>query len=174
VIKDMNSGKIGTSSQALVPPPFPSDKLVLTPPILSGFIRRLTEIPKDNPMFVLGDVWIRPNVNGLFLSNDPLGIYFQVYNAVLDQNSQVPSLNVTFQILKDGQLIRTVVDTKGESVTSASDQRLVLIKALSLKDLASGKYQLKIKVEDKVGQQAASVSADFRVEPPRSQLAKVQ
>src|SRR5262249_184831 len=54
VVKDLNSGKIGTNSLGLIPPLFPSDKLVLTPPILSGFIRQLTDVPKDNPMFVLG------------------------------------------------------------------------------------------------------------------------
>lgn len=174
VVKDLNSGKIGTSIQGLAPPLFPSGKLVLTPPILSGFIRQLNDIPKDNPMFVLGDIWIRPNVTGLFLSNDPLGVYFQVYNAVLDQTNLVPSIKVTFQILKDGRRVRTVVDTKGESLQYSSSQRLVVVKALSLQNLESGRYKLEIKVEDVVGSQAASVSADFRVEPPHSQVAKAQ
>ncbi len=174
VVKDLNSGKIGTYSVGLVPPAFPADKLVLTPPILSGFIKQLTSIPKVIPMFVLGDVWIRPNVTGLFFSNDPLGVYFQVYNAVLDQTTLRPSVKIAFQILKDGKVVRSAVDAKGESLESASSQRLVVIKGLPLNNLESGRYKLEIKVEDLVSQQTASAFADFRVEPPRNQLAKAQ
>ena len=123
-------------------------------------------------MFVLGDIWIRPSVTGQFLSNDPLGVYLQVYNATFDQASMAPAVKVTFQIFKDGQPIRTVVDEKGESLQSFSGQRMVIIKAMSLKDLEAGKYKLEVKVQDEVGHQTASATADFRVEQPRDQLAK--
>jgi GWxTD domain-containing protein len=172
VVKDLNSGKIGTLRRALIPPAFNSQKLVLSPPILSGFIRQLTQTPTENPMFVLGDVWIRPNVSRRFLSHDPLGVYLQAYNVPVDQSTLVPSLTVTYQILKNGQPVQTIVDTKGESVQFFSGQRLVLIKALGLKDLESGKYTVDVKVEDQVGQQVASTSAEFQVEVAGGQVAK--
>jgi GWxTD domain-containing protein len=171
VVKDLNSGKIGTLRRALIPPAFSTQKLALSPPILSGFIRQLTDTPDEHSMFILGDVWIRPSVTRRFLSHDPLGIYLQIYNVPVDQATLLPSLTVTYRLLKNGQPIRTVVDTKGESVQLYSDQRVVLIKAMGLKDLESGKYTVEVKVEDQVGQQMASTSADFQVEVAAGQVA---
>ena len=163
VVKDLNSGRTGVFSQAIIPPSYSEEKLTLSSLILSDHIRPLGEIPTDDPMFVIGDVWVRPSLTNRFLLANPLGIYLQVYNAAFDQSSQLPSLEVRYSISRGGVLIREATDASGDSVQFSSGRRIVLVKPLLIDDLKPGKYRVKVTVHDRIRDQAATIADEFEL-----------
>ena len=163
VVKDLNSGRTGVFSQAIIPPSYSEEKLTLSSLILSDHIRPLGEIPTDDPMFVIGDVWVRPSLTNRFLLANPLGIYLQVYNAAFDQSSQLPSLEVRYSISRGGVLIREATDASGDSVQFSSGRRIVLVKPLPIDDLKPGKYRVKVTVHDRIRDQAATIADEFEL-----------
>lgn len=163
VVKDLNSARVGTVRKALIPPSYSQDKLQSSSLVLSGFIQHLAEAAERDRMFVLGDIWIRPSVDHVFYSYDPLGVYWQIYNAKVDQATSAPALRTSYRIRKDGTVVREAVDNGGQSTQFFSGQRLVLIKGLSLEGLDPGDYNLEVQVEDLIGQQEVISSSDFTI-----------
>ena len=166
VVKDINSGNVGIIRQGIIPHSYDEEKFTASSLILSDFIRRLGEIPKDDQMFVLGDVWIRPSLNNVFSAQDPLGIYLQIYNAQIDQTSLSPSLRVAYQILRDGETMREVLDESGESMQFYSRQRVVLIKQVSLRGLEPGNYTIRVEVQDRIKKESISAKDRFEIVAP--------
>lgn len=170
VVKDLNSGKVGVISKALVPPGHSSNQLEASSLVLAEFIQTLGQAAEQDQMFVLGDVKIRPSVDKVFLPSDPLGVYLQLYNVGLDQSTLAPAVQVTYSIVGQGRVLREVIDRRGESTQFYSGQRLVLIKGLSLNGLNPGEYVLKVHVRDAVGQRELSLSSGFSVDNRQARL----
>ena len=163
IVKDLHSEKIGATRQSILPPAVREERLAASSLILSNTIRVLQNIPDMNERFVLGDVKIFPSLSKEFTRKMQLGIYLHVYNAALDQASLAPELSVTYSLLRDGEVIRQAVDQKGESTQYFSEQRIVLIKALSFDSLEPGEYRLRVEVQDRLSNQQVMVSEDFRL-----------
>lgn len=167
VVKDLNSGRIGVTEKALVPPRFDSSRLSVSSLLLSDYIQKLEEIPDSGSMFVLGDLKIYPQPENRFSTDRPVLVYFHVYNAALDQASQSPSLAVTYRILKGEETVVELRDQGGVSVQFFSSQRLVLIQELPVAGLEAGRYRLEVRVEDEVGNEAAVSSTPFELLAPK-------
>lgn len=163
VVKDLNSGKVGVTKRAIVPPKFAEEALEGSSLILSENIVPLDEIPDQNEMFVIGDVKILPNFRAEFTNQMPLGIYLQVYNVELDESSFEPALSVKFTLMQDGQPLAAAVDETGESTQFFSRQRVVLMKKLSLDGLQAGKYQIEVEVVDQVSEKTIKQTSSFSV-----------
>ena len=170
VVKDLNSGKVGSISKGLVPPAA-SNQLEASSLVLAEFIQTLGKAPEQDQMFVLGDVKVRPSIDKVFLPSDPLGVYLQLYHFGLDQATNAPVVQVTYTITSQGKVLREVIDRRGESIQFASGQRVVLIKGLSLKGLNPGEYVLKVHVRDGISQKAVAVSSGFVVDNKQATLA---
>jgi len=162
VLKDINGEKIGIVQKALIPPSF-GEKLVGSSLIISDYVQPLGAVPEGDAMFVLGDVKVRPNIHKIFSPNMPLGLYFQLYNAALDQSTLKPDLRVTYKLLKDGKLLREAVDENGEPLQFYSTRRVVLVKHLSLEGLDPGKYQVQLEVADRTNNQTVQAAEDFTI-----------
>ncbi len=167
VVKDLHSGRVGVVRKAIVPPKVDSQELTLSSPILSNYIFLLEELPKEDQMFVLGDVKIRPSLNNIFPSDQPLGLYFQAYNSALDQSSLTPSLKVTFRISHDGETVLEMVDDSEKSVQFFSSRRMVFIQELPVVGLREGRYRLEVRLDDQVSNQSATTELDFEMVEPR-------
>lgn len=163
VVKDLNSGNIGTSKQALVPPKHDAETLTRSSLILTDFIRPLEDTAKDDEMFVLGDVWIRPSTDRRFKQKSRLGLYLQLYNVKLDQSSLVPSLALQYRILRDGEILKETVDNSGQSIQFFSDRRVVLVQWFDLGDLETGTHQVEVAALDKISGRKLSVDDKFEV-----------
>jgi GWxTD domain-containing protein len=170
VVKDLNSGKVGAISKALIPPGPSPDQLEASSLVLAEFIQTLGKTPEQDQMFVLGDVKVRPSIDKVFLPSDPLGVYFQLYNFGVDQSTQAPFVQVTYTITSQGKVLREVVDRRGESIQFYSGQRMVLIKGLSLNGLNPGEYVLKVHVRDGISQRQVAVSSGFVVANSQARL----
>jgi GWxTD domain-containing protein len=156
VVKDLNSGHTGVLRQAIIPPPYDDKKLSTSSLILSDYIFPMGEIPRDEEMFVLGDVKVRPNLSKRFPVNGPLGVYLQLYNAGVDQTTFAPALAVHYRIIRDGEPVVELQDASGESMQFFSGQRVVLIKNLPIRNLDAGNYQLEVQIEDQITNQTVS------------------
>ena len=78
VVKDLNSGNMGTVYQSIRVPKFPQDELATSSSILAEQIERLSRKQVATGQFVIGSSKILPSVEEVFDRNQPLGVYFQV------------------------------------------------------------------------------------------------
>ena len=161
VVKDQNSGRVGVIRKAIVPPRYGEDQIKSSSLILSEYIRELGDIPKEDKMFVLGDVWVRPNMDKRFQSVDPVGFYLQIYNVGFDQTTLEPSLEVSYQLVKDSKIVREELDNKGDSIQFFSGRRIVLVQELNMGELPPGRYQISVSVRDLIKDQELIVKDNF-------------
>jgi len=163
VVKDLASGKLGTMQRLIIPPRYSRQDLEVSSLLLTDTIRTLDRAPEAEEMFVLGDLKIRPSLDHLFPLDKLMACYVQVYNVAMDQQSLQPSLTVSYRLLQDGKQVFEIVDKQGESLYSVSEQRVVLVRRFSPKDLGPGKYRMTIEVQDHVSNQMAMVSDEFQI-----------
>jgi GWxTD domain-containing protein len=164
VIKDLNSGNTGVTRRAVVPPHFKANEMAASSLILASAIRPLPEFPKQDEMFVLGDIWVYPNPSKLFTKSQPLGVYLQIYNVALDQATLAPSLKATYRLLRDGKVVSQDQDEGEGSMHFFSVNRVVFIKSLGLGDLAPGKYQVEVDVLDQIEGRSVTAREEFVLE----------
>ncbi len=164
VVKDLNSGRVGVLQQAILPPPYKENQLGISSLILSDHIYQMNDDLAEAGMFVIGDVKVRPNVRKIFKSDDPFGVYLHAYNVGFEQSSFRPSLAVTYQLYRKGKEILSVEDAAGESIQFASPRRVVFVKPFRLSELETGRYRLKVSVEDRLRQQSVSAFEDFEIQ----------
>jgi GWxTD domain-containing protein len=165
VTKDLNSNRTGVKDQGLILPRFEQRGLTLSPVILSNFVRRLEgpDLEKDNLMFVIGDLWIRPSVDREFQRGQDLGIYLQAYNAALDAQTMRPDLEVTYHLEGADDVALNLDDRSGKAVDYFSAQRVVLLKILRLSELPPGKYSLVVDVLDRITGSKATARERFSI-----------
>ncbi len=165
VTKDLNANRTGVKDLGLILPKFDRQGLTLSPVILSNFVRRLEgpDLEKDNLMFVLGDLWIRPSVDREFQQGQDMGIYVQAYNAALDSQTMQPNLEITYHLEGADDVELNLDDRSGKAVDYFSAQRVVLLKILRLSELPPGKYSLVVDVLDRITGAKASVRERFSI-----------
>jgi len=162
VLKDDQNGHMGTLELGLLVPQFGDDKLANSSLILADLIQPLPTSQVGTGMFVIGGTKVRPSVNQTFTRDQNLGIYMQVYNLGLDPKTHKPSLDVEYQLLKDG---KPLLD-QAEDPTKLKDasQQFTLEKQMPLSVLPPGKYTVQIKVTDNIRKQTISPSTTFEVQ----------
>jgi GWxTD domain-containing protein len=163
VVRDHASGKTSIIRQAIVPRDFRGEEFAASSLVLADLIRPFDQIPTDDPMFVIGDVLVRPTLAKAFSAHRPIGIYFQLYNAAVDSSSLRPDLLFTYELLRDGETVAAISDS-GDSIHYFSESRTVVIRTFPTGDLAPGDYQIRIAVRDRIRGAEVSFSDRFRVE----------
>ena len=163
VVKDLNSGKVGVIRQAIIPPAYEKESFSVSSLILAQQVSPLREIPKREEMFVLGDVKVLPNLGKVFRQSKPVGVYLQVYNASLDQTTLEPSLQISYQLLHDGETVSEYLDNGGTSIQYASGQRVVLIGSMSTEDLEPGDYRIRVEVRDRISNRVVSSEDSLQI-----------
>jgi len=111
--------------------------------------------------FVIGGTKVRPSVNQTFTRDQRLGIYMQVYNLGLDAKTHKPSLQIEYEVLKDGRPL--LAQAEDASKLKDASQQFTLEKTMPLSALQPGKYTVQIKITDNIKKQAVSPSATFEV-----------
>jgi GWxTD domain-containing protein len=163
VVKDMNTGHTGVLRQAIVPPRFDDTQMATSSFILSDYIEVLETVPDINEMFVLGDVKVRPSLDKEFPQGQDLGLYFQVYNMGIDQSTMTPALSLKYRLMKDGDVLKEIVDEDGESVQFFTNRRTVLVKVFALESLPPGDYQIQVEIKDRLLDQPLQLADKFTV-----------
>lgn len=163
VLKDDLNGHMGSEEIGIVVPNFGADdsKITHSSLILADQILPLPTSQVGTGMFVIGGTKVRPSVNNTFTQDQTLGIYMQVYNLGLDDKTHKPSLDVTYQVAKDG---KTLLDRPEDAADlKKATQQFTVMKTMGLRGLTPGKYTVEIKVTDNIRKQTVSPSATFEV-----------
>jgi len=161
VLKDINSGNVGTVSQRLQVPRFPDDKLQLSSLILADLVENLPPSQIGSGSFILGSNKVRPNVNDDFRHDRNLNLWFQVYNLKLDDASKKPSATVETLITKNGREVKRDVEQASELSNAAA--QMTLAKTVSLKDFEPGEYSVQVKVTDNLTKDVIASAEKFTV-----------
>jgi len=161
VLKDLNSGNVGTLETRLAVPRFDEEQLAHSSLILADRIERVATKNVGSGQFVIGDTKVRPMVGEAFSPTDKMGIYLQVYNLSVNEETHKPDVLIEYAILKGDQAVFNYTETSEQ--LARAGQQITLEKILPLGNFEPGEYKLDIKVTDRVRQQTISPSASFRV-----------
>ncbi len=163
VVKDLNSGDIGTRTETVYLRPNESEQLSVGAIVLAKQLEPLETFPEEPETFVLGDVRVVPNVQRRFKTTDPLGVYLQVYNTKWDSSSSQPSVSIHYTITNGDKVVAVIKDDEGASIEYASHDRLVLVRRFGLEGLEKGHYRLTVQVNDTISGQSSQSETDFEV-----------
>jgi GWxTD domain-containing protein len=161
VVKDDSSGHMGSMELGIQVPHFDEDKLSASSLILADLIEPLPTSQVGSGPFVIGGSKVRPNVTRIFTRDQNLGIYEQVYNLSLDQQTQRPSADVEYDISQEGKAVLTQTEPVAKSQSAA--WQLTLQKKMPLRSLSPGKYTVEIKVTDNVKKQTIDRTDTFEL-----------
>src|SRR5437870_16702 len=161
VLKDINSGNVGTVSQRLQVPRFPEDKLQLSSLILADVVENLPPSQVGSGSFILGANKVRPNVNDDFRKDKNLNLWFQVYNLKLDEATRKPSATVEMLITKNGREVKREIEQASELSNAAA--QMTLSKNVPLKDFEPGEYSVQVKVTDNLTKDVIASAEKFTV-----------
>ncbi len=161
VLKDDLNGHMGSMDLRVPVPQYSDDKLSNSSLILADLIQPLPTTQVGSGPFVIGGTKVRPSVTNTFTRDQTLGIYMQVYNLGLDAQTHKPSLNVQYEILKDGKAI--LDQSEDAADLKRASQQFTIEKRMPLKALTPGKYMVQIKVTDNIKKQTVSPSSSFEI-----------
>jgi hypothetical protein len=168
VLKDIQSGNLGTLEKAIVVPGFDDETLASSTLILSDRIEKVATKDIGKGQFVIGSTKVRPSVNETFKKSDKLGFYVQIYNLEADEKTHRPDAMINYELTKAGDPPGTKpifeASEKAEDVPGANPQQLTLEKVLPLESLAPGRYTLNVKVTDHLASKSITPSASFTVQ----------
>jgi preprotein translocase subunit SecB len=85
----------------------------------------------------------------------------QVYNLGLDEKTHKPSLDIQYEILKDGKALLNQPEDAANFKNAS--QQFTIQKNLALASLQPGRYTVEIKVTDNIKKQTLSPTATFEV-----------
>ncbi|MDQ3711627.1 MAG: GWxTD domain-containing protein [Acidobacteriota bacterium] len=160
VVRDVGTGNRGIRSIGFTVPRYDENKLSTSTLILASTLRSTTE--RDiGGSFVIGSAKVIPNLSGVYKKGQDVGLYLQIYNTGIDQTTLRPAVDVAYVLMKDGkEILRQAENWEG---LSDSGQRLTLARMIPTTSLATGEYELKIKIKDRVSSQMLEPSAKFTV-----------
>jgi GWxTD domain-containing protein len=163
VMKDVNSGNVGAVNTRLAVPRYDDDKLASSSLIIADQIMPVSSKNIGLGQFVLGDMKVRPKIDGAFYSGESLGVYLQVYNLKVDDKTHKSDASVEYLVTqgKDPNPVMKIDET-GDKLNEHGEE-LTLQRPVALSSLSPGKYKLEIRVTDNLGKQTITPSAEFTV-----------
>jgi GWxTD domain-containing protein len=160
IVRDITSGATGIQHIGFQVPSFPTDRLATSSIVLAAKLESLKDAITDS-RFTIGTNKVIPNLTGTFKRGEPVGIYLQVYNALIDQTTLRPTVDVEYVLLKEGkELSRQREDWRD---INDAGQRLTLTQFVDTKSLTAGDYEIQIRITDNVSRQTIAPSAKFSV-----------
>ena len=152
VVRDRNSGRMGSVTHEFVVPPL--DGFRVSSPILTDQIQADAAgqaIPK--PVLV---------ARRAFASGTTLFCQFTVYNAALKESNRQPNVTGAWVLRRgDGTVVR---QNEARVVTPAPDGALTRMYGITLAGLAPGRYELVLLVRDELRPETVELRERFTVE----------
>ena len=161
VIKDTQSGNVGVLGTALRVPRFDEEKLDASSLILADQIEPVAASQIGSGQFVLNAYKVRPRLSREFAASDQLGIYLQLYNLKLDEDSHKTKVSVVCRILRGEQELWRAVETP-EHLHQGGEQ-LTVERFIPVSTLAPGKYTVEVTGIDLVTNETVMRSSEFTV-----------
>jgi len=131
--------------------------------ILADIIEKVPTKNIGTGQFVIGTSKVRPRMDNTFKRDEKLGIYLQLYNFEVDEQTKKPDANIQYEIVKVGSTDKVFEYSEDVKSLGGGAAQVTIEKLLPLKDLAPGQYMLKMKVVDKKRNQTLNESAAFTI-----------
>ena len=168
VARDIVSGKTGILHHSFEVPRYQEKQLATSSLILASSIEALDNRTIPSGMFVMGRYKVKPYVSGVYKPGQNLAIFFQVYDAEMDQATLQPALKVEYSVMKGGQqILHLVEDGKNPSdgVIDLKGQQLTVARRIPITDAIAqpGTYTVTAKVTDLVSQRVVTPTTQFTV-----------
>ncbi len=161
VVKDDSDGRMGSLELGIQVPRYDEDRLSSSSLILADLIQPLPTNQVGSGPFVIGSTKVRPSVNQTFTRDQKLGIFMQVYNLGIDPQTHRPSMDIQYEIMKDGKTMLAQAEDPAKWKNPA--QQITLQKTLDLRPLQPGRYSVQIRITDKIKNQTVSPTTTFEV-----------
>lgn len=159
LVRDVESGAAGVQHVGFQVPKL-SSELAASSLVLASVLEQVADVPASR-QFVIGDKKVIPNLTATYRRGAPIGVYMQIYNAVIDQTTLRPSVDVAYVLIKDGKEIgKQVEDWRGNS---DSGRRLTVARLVDSRGLNPGEYAIEVRVRDHVSGQNLVQSANFTI-----------
>jgi GWxTD domain-containing protein len=162
VLKDDNSGHMGTTAIGIVVPEYPDNTLESSSLILADLIQQVPTTDVGTGPFVIGGTKVRPLLGHplpVFNHDQHLGIYMQVYNLGMNPRTHRPNADIQYDLLKDGKSIFTT--TENAATLKDASSQVTIQKLLPLETLTPGDYEMSIKITDNIKKKSIDSSAPF-------------
>jgi GWxTD domain-containing protein len=173
VLKDTGSGDVGVINTRLAVPPFEEEKLTGSSVILADDIQPVATREIGLGQFVIGSTRVRPKLDKVFRSDQPMGIYLQAYGLKVDEATHKNSASVEVEITQNDKSLFQTKQTSAEM--EQNGEQITLEKVLPSGSLQPGKYKLQILVTDLLANTTLArcgggpCTMDFTVtEPPKT------
>ncbi len=164
VAKDVVSGNMNNYEMALRVPYYEDEELGMSSLILADLIEKVPTRSIGTGQFVIGTSKVRPRIGETFRRTEKMGIYLQLYNFALDEETKKPNATIEYEVVKNGdnQKIFEFVEELA-SLEDASATQTTIEKVLPLQNLEPGEYTLRINVTDRVRNATLQPEATFRI-----------
>jgi len=170
VVKDQQSGNVGTQYTSLKVPRYDDDKLDASTMILADQIERVSSKQIGLGQFVIGDTKVRPRMDQTFERGERLGVYLQIYNLTTDQATHKSDVDFEYIVSRFEGTSNVAKEVFRRSETSTelgqTGQQVTLGKLVALQPFEPGRYKITVQVTDKITKQVISPAADFTVKAP--------
>jgi len=161
VLKDINSGDVGVVNARLAVRQFEENKLTASTLILADEMTPVATREIGLGQFVIGSTKVRPKIDRTFRTNQPMGIFLQLYSLKIDETTRKNNALVDVEILQGDKSIFQSKQTSEEM--NQTGEQMTLEKILPAGSLAPGKYKLQIRVTDTLANESVSSTEDFTV-----------
>ncbi len=163
VAKDVVGNTMNNFEMAINVPHYDEEQLGSSSVILADQLERVPTKSIGGGPFVIRSSKVRPRVGENFKQGETMGIYTEFYNFGMDDKTKKPEGSITYDVVNASN--QTVLSQTEDlsTIPNASAFLVTVEKKLPLKDLAPGKYTLKLKVMDKLKNQSLTPSAQFTV-----------
>jgi GWxTD domain-containing protein len=161
VLKDTTSNNVGVLATRLAVPPFEDEKLAASTLILADQISPVAAKELGVGQFVIGSIKIRPKVDQVFPTNQPMGLFLQIYNLKVDEKTHKNDAWVDIQVFQGDKAVARVMQTSEEM--KQTGEQLTVQQTVALATLPPGKYRVDIKATDALANQSITRTADFTV-----------
>jgi len=154
VIKDINSGNVGTDQKGFTVPRIADERLGTSSLILADRIEPLPPRQVATGQFILGSSKVYPSVKSEFKRDQNLNMWLQVYSLKVDEATHKPSATVETLITRNGKEFKKMTESATE--LSGAAQQMTLTKSVPLSDFEPGEYSVQIKVTDNLTKEVIS------------------
>jgi len=163
VVKDVNNGNVGVVNTRLAVPRFEDDKLSSSTLILADQIQRVSAKDIGLGQFVLGDIKVRPKMDGAFTPNDNMGVFLQVYNLKVDEKTHKADASVQFRVTREKETEPVLKFDLPPSKLPEHGEEMTLENVVTLGSLSPGKYSLEVAVTDNLAKETITKASNFTV-----------
>ncbi|MGH9771066.1 MAG: GWxTD domain-containing protein [Candidatus Acidiferrales bacterium] len=180
VLKDVNSNNVGVVNTRVAVPRFEDDQLSSSSLILADQIQRVSMKDIGLGQFVLGDVKVRPKMDETFVPSDSMGVFLQVYNLKVDDETHKADASVEYRVTKvggasagNGTAPTLKFDIPADKLPEHGEE-LTLENMITLGSLEPGKYKLEVAITDNLAKQTITPTADFTVKSSPTKAAQAR